>query len=73
MLCTLLSRARALVDLFRCLAGSFVALNVQSSEAGQNPPKENESANVFEAVVRYQIASWELGQIAKCQRTRPAG
>ena len=68
MLRTLLigpSRARALVGLFSCLAGSFVALplllalNVQSSE-------EAESANVFEAVVRYQIESWELAANSYC-------
>jgi hypothetical protein len=75
MLSTLLigpSRARALAGLFSCLAGSFVALplllalNVQSSEEAQNTPKEDESANVFEAVVRYQIESWELAANSYC-------
>ena len=75
MLRTLLigsSRARALVGLFFCLVGSFVtlplllALNVQSSEDAQNIPTVDESANVFEAVVRYQIKSWELAANSYC-------
>jgi hypothetical protein len=66
------SRAPTLVSLLFCLVGSFVtlpvllALNVQSSEEAQNPPKEDESANVFEAVVRYQINSWELAANSYC-------
>jgi hypothetical protein len=66
------SQARALVALFFCLVGSFVtlslllALNVQSSEETQSTPKEDESANVFEAVVRYQIKSWELAANSYC-------
>ena len=58
------SRARALVGLFCCLVASFVtsphpfASNVQSAKEARNAPNEDESANVFEAVVRYQIESW---------------
>ena len=66
------SRAPTLVSLLCCLSGSFVTLplllapNVQSSEEAQNPPKEAESADVFEAVVRYQIKSWELAANSYC-------
>ena len=66
------SRARALVGLFCGLACSFVTLplmlasNVQSSEQAQNTPKADESANVVEAVVRYQIESWELAANSFC-------
>ncbi len=65
-------RERALLGLLFCLAGSFVtlplllALNVQSSEEAQNTPKEDESGKVFEAVVRYQIKTWELAANSYC-------
>lgn len=66
------SRARALVGLFCCLVASFVtsphpfASNVQSAKEARNAPNEDESANVFEAVVRYQIESWELAANSYC-------
>jgi hypothetical protein len=65
-------RARALAGLFCCLAASFVTLphlfasDVLSSVETQNTPNEEESANVFEAVVRYQIESWELAANSYC-------
>ena len=65
-------RVRALVGLVCCLTASFVtfpqlfASNVQSREEAQNTPSEDESANVFEAVVRYQIESWELAANSYC-------
>jgi hypothetical protein len=66
------SQARALVGLFCCLVASFITLphlyasNVQSAEEAQNTSNEVESANVFEAVVRYQIESWELAANSYC-------
>jgi hypothetical protein len=66
------SRGRALVGLFWCLAAPFItsphlfASNVHSAEEAQNTPNEAESANVFEAVVRYQIGSWELAASSYC-------
>jgi hypothetical protein len=66
------SRARALVGHLFCLAGLFVtsplllAWNVLSSGESQNTPKEDESATVFEAVVRYQIKSWDLAANSYC-------
>jgi hypothetical protein len=66
------SWARALVGLFCCFVASFITLphlfasNVQSAEEVQNAPNEDESANVFEAVVRYQIESWDLAANSYC-------
>lgn len=39
---------------------------MQSSEESQNTPKEDESASVFEAVVRHQIKSWDLAANSYC-------
>jgi hypothetical protein len=66
------SRARALVGLFCFLVGSFItwppllALNVQSDKEAQHNLQEDESADVFESVVRYQIKSWELAANSYC-------
>jgi len=66
------SGARALIGLVCCLAASLITLphlfasNVDSSEEAQNTPNDDESANLFEAVVRYQIESWEFAANSYC-------
>ena len=44
----------------------LLALTVQSSVVAQQPRKESEVADVYEAVVRYQIKSWDLAANSYC-------
>jgi len=44
----------------------LLALTVGSSVVAQQPRKESEVADVYEAVVRYQIKSWDLAANSYC-------
>ena len=44
----------------------LLLLTTQSFAAAQEPSKESASAEVYEAVIRYQIKSWDLAASSYC-------
>jgi hypothetical protein len=49
-----------------CLVPLLIALAAQPSTKAQQPQKQSESADAYEAVVRYQINAWDLAADSYC-------